>query len=290
MSRQLCWDRDQWTWPNREASRFVSAAGLRWHVQQAGQGPVVLLIHGTGASTHTWRDVLPALARDYTVVAPDLPGHGFTAPARQRGYSIQGMCAAISGLLGTLQCEPRFAIGHSAGAAILCHMALAGNLAARRIVSINGAFLPFAGAASSMFSPIAKLFASSSALSRLIAWRAHDVASIERLVAGTGSRLDERGLDLYSRLVGDPRHVAAALNMMGNWDLHSFDRELAHLKVPLVLIVGDRDLAVAPAQARHVQGRVPHSELHVLSGLGHLAHEEAPERVLSIVRAAFDRA
>jgi magnesium chelatase accessory protein len=276
MTQTLDWERDRRTWPNREASRFVAAGGLRWHVQQAGQGPVMLLVHGTGSSTHTWRDFLPDLARDYTVVAVDLPGHGFTSAALAGGYSIPGMCGSLRALLTALRLEPAYGIGHSAGAAILCHMALAGTLAPRHIVSLNGAFLPFA-----------KLLAGSSTLSRLIAWRAQDVASVERIIAGTGSRLDAVGLDLYSRLVGDPRHVAAAFAMMGNWDLQSFERELGGLATPLTLLVGERDLAVPPLQARRVQSKVQHSDLRVLQGLGHLAHEEAPGIVLPVVRTAL---
>ena len=85
------WQRDGGDWPNREASRFVRAAGLLWHVQVMGQGPVLLLLHGTGAATHSWRAMLPLLARHFTVVAPDLPGHGFTdAPATAR-LSLPGM-------------------------------------------------------------------------------------------------------------------------------------------------------------------------------------------------------
>lgn len=287
MTRGLDWDRDRWSWPNREASRFVTAGGLRWHVQQAGSGPVILLVHGTGSSTHTWRDFLPDLARDHTVIAPDLPGHAFTAPPAAGGYSIQRMCASLQVLLQVLQLEPRYCVGHSAGAAILCHMALTGMSRPQHIVSLNGAFLPFAGAASAIFSPVAKFLAGSTTLSGLIARRARSVASIERIIAGTGSRLDAQGLALYSRLVADPRHVAAAFAMMGNWDLHSFERELGGLATPLTLIVGDRDLAVPPSQGRHVQGRVATADLVVLPGLGHLAHEEAPQVVLPVVRKSL---
>ena len=82
-------------WPNRDASRTVRAAGLDWHVQVAGAGPVLLLAHGTGAATHSWRGMVPLLARHFTVVAPDLPGHGFTqAPANAR-MSLPGMAAAL---------------------------------------------------------------------------------------------------------------------------------------------------------------------------------------------------
>jgi magnesium chelatase accessory protein len=61
MVTYLDWAKDGADWPNREASRFVDAAGMRWHVQVMGQGPVLLLLHGTGASTHSWRDVMPLL-------------------------------------------------------------------------------------------------------------------------------------------------------------------------------------------------------------------------------------
>jgi magnesium chelatase accessory protein len=74
-------------WPHRTASRFVSAGGIEWHVQVMGKGPCALLLHGTGASTHSFRDLAPALAPDFSVIAVDLPGHGFTGtpPSRRAG-------------------------------------------------------------------------------------------------------------------------------------------------------------------------------------------------------------
>ncbi len=72
MIAYLDWNADGSDWPNREASRFVEAADLRWHVQVMGEGPVALLLHGTGSSSHSWRDVMPRLAKSFTVVAPDL--------------------------------------------------------------------------------------------------------------------------------------------------------------------------------------------------------------------------
>src|SRR3954465_15975067 len=95
MSYFLSWDRDGRDWPHREASRFIEAAGLRWHVQIMGQGPAALLLHGTGASTHSFLDLAPLLARRFTVVMPDLPGHGFTAtPATSTGFTLLGVSPA----------------------------------------------------------------------------------------------------------------------------------------------------------------------------------------------------
>lgn len=106
MSGALDWQRDGVDWPNREASEFHRAAGLRWHLQRMGSGPVILLLHGTGASTHSWGALLPLLADDYTVVAPDLPGHAFTDTPSSRGLSLPGMATSVAALLTELGLEP----------------------------------------------------------------------------------------------------------------------------------------------------------------------------------------
>src|SRR3954447_2043573 len=125
MSDRPVWSRDGRDWPNREASGFVEAGGLRWHVQRMGQGPVLLLVHGTAAATHSWRALAPLLARHFSVVAPDLPGHGFTAmPANAHGLSLPGMAALLGALLNRLQVDPALVAGHSAGAAVLLRLAL----------------------------------------------------------------------------------------------------------------------------------------------------------------------
>ncbi len=93
--RRPRWEVEGRAWPNREASSFVQAAGLRWHVQRMGQGPELLLIHGTGAATHSWRGLAPLLARHFTILAPDLPGHGFTDPLPGHRLSLPGMAQAL---------------------------------------------------------------------------------------------------------------------------------------------------------------------------------------------------
>ena len=289
------WEREKWTWPHHEFSRFVKAGGLRWHVQQLGSGPVLLLIHGTGASTHSWRRVMPLLAQHYTVLAVDLPGHAFTdslaGDHRQVAArsSIAGMSGCLAALLRELGAEISYCVGHSAGAVVLCGMALDGHIAPRVIVSINGAFVPLAGPAGTLFSPIARLLASGPLLPRILSWSAGHPASVARLIEGTGSHLDAEGVNLYARLVRCPKHVAGALEMMGNWDLYGFERRLPKLTTPLALIVAENDRTVPPSQAQWVEQRVAHSEIHRLLRLGHLAHEENPvlvaEQIAGICRA-----
>lgn len=283
MSDRLVWDDDGRCWPNRSASRFVIAGGLRWHVQVLGSGPVVLLVHGTGAATHSWRDLAPLLAEHFTVVAPDLPGHGFTEAPPAHRLSLPAMAAALGELLLALGLAPALAVGHSAGAAILARMCLDDRIAPVALVSLNGALLPLHGMQGHLFSPIAKLLATTSLAARLFAWRARDPAVIARLIDNTGSALDPAGVELYARLARNPGHVAAALGMMAHWNLRPLERELSALTPPLVLVAADRDRMVTPGHALRVRRLVPGATVVRLSDLGHLAHEERPAEVAALV-------
>jgi magnesium chelatase accessory protein len=106
---------------------------------------------------------------------------------------------------------------------------------------------------------------------------------VERLVASTGSRIDPQGLALYQRLLCTRAHVAGALDLMAQWDLAPLAADLPRLGVPLRLVVAGSDRTVNPAEGERVCARVPGATLIRLPGLGHLAHEEDPARVLAAV-------
>lgn len=284
MSDRLNWERDAADWPNRQASRFVTAGGIRWHVQQSGTGPGLLLAHGTGASTHSWRDLAPLLARHFTVIAPDLPGHGFSDLPSFRQMSLPGMATLLQELLDEMGVRPEIVVGHSAGAAILTRMCLDGTIAPRRLISLNGALLPLGGVAGRLFSPLAKLLATSTLPAQVFAWRAGDRAVVQRLLRDTGSQVDAAGAELYARLARSPGHVGAALAMMANWDLESLSRALPKLKTPLLLLAGSNDRTIPSADAYRVHAMLPAAEVVRLIGLGHLAHEEQPQRLADLIR------
>ncbi len=285
MSDRPDWSRDGRDWPNREASRFVDAGGLRWHVQVAGQGPALLLVHGTAASTHSWRALMPLLARNFTVLAPDLPGHGFTSMPPPGGLSLPRMAEAVGALLGALGTPPpALAAGHSAGAAVLARMALDGGIAPRALVGFNAALMPIGREHSEFFSRAAKLLAGLPFVPQVFAWGASNRSVAERLLRDTGSAIEPRGVELYGRLLRRSGHLAAALGMMANWDLKPLLRDLPRLRPPLTLVVGTHDRTIPPSDARRLKEALPSARIVALPGLGHLAHEERPERAAEIVR------
>ncbi|PTM54985.1 alpha/beta fold hydrolase BchO [Phreatobacter oligotrophus] len=289
MTQRLDWKRDGATWPGHEHSRFVEAAGHTFHVQVSGDGPVALLLHGTGASTHSWRRFAPLLAGRFTVVAPDLPGHAFTRAPFASSLSLDAMAESIAALMVKLGRMPDLIIGHSAGAAIALQMALKGLAAPRGIVSLNGALRPLEGFASRFFPPIARMLALLPVVPQVFAWRARDPAVLDDLLKQTGSRIPPEDRAIYARLAASPPHVGAALGMMANWDLSALERSFPKVTTPVLLVAGTQDGMVPARQADVVAHRLPHAEVARLRSLGHLAHEEAPERVAATVLDWFDR-
>jgi magnesium chelatase accessory protein len=268
--------------------RRIEAGGLCWYVQQVGQGPALLLIHGTGSSAHSWHRLAPLLAARWSLTAFDLPGHGQTRGLPEQGLSLPGMSEAIDALLRTLQINPLLVLGHSAGAAIAARMALDRRIAPQALLSLNGALLPLGLSHGMVFAPLAKILATLPFTSELFSWGARDRAAVVRLIHSTGSQLDDDAIDHYWRLLRRPDHVAGVLKMMSQWDLTWLQRQLPQLPVPLIQLVGSNDRTVPPSNAQRVRASVPRGSIVSLPGLGHLAHEESPALVAAAIGSAVD--
>ena len=193
------------------------------------------------------------------------------------------MAADVSRLLGAIGVAPEIAIGHSAGAAILARMCLDGRIAPRLLVSLNGAFMPFGGAANHLLSPLTKLLVLNPLVPRVFAWQASNPGAVERLIANTGSTIDDNGISHYRKLVRSSVHVAAALQMMANWKLEPLLHDLPRLATTLVLVAAANDRSISPVVAQQVREIVPHAIIERVPALGHLAHEEQPQLIADIV-------
>lgn len=281
--QQLSFETDGRDWPNREASQFVKSGGLSWHVQISGSGPALLLLHGTGASTHSWRHLEPLLRQHFTVTALDFPGHGFTQSPPRDLLTLPGMARGIAGVLREIDITPELVAGHSAGAAVAARMILDKAIVPRGLISLNGALIPFGGLATHVFAPLAKMLFINPLFPRLLAWKGQDRGAVEQVIRSTGSTIDAEGLEFYRRLVSSPGHISATLGMMANWDLEPLNRALPQLGVPLLLIAGQNDKTISPEEAFAIRARVPGAKADVLRGLGHLAHEERADDVAALM-------
>lgn len=276
------WATDGSDWPNRELSCFTETRGVRWHLQRGGSGPRILLLHGAGASSHSWRDLIPRLTARHTVLAPDLPGQGFSAGTPPR-YTLPAMAEDLAALLAAEDFVPDLIVGHSAGAAIALRLTLDGRAAPWRVLAINGALAPFRGMAGALFPSLARLLALNPLTGRVFARTASAPGAARGLIAGTGSRLDPVGLQLYARLIADPAHVSATLAMMARWDLAPLIADLPDLEVPVTLAVGLSDRAVPARTARDAAAAIPDAEVVEFRDLGHLMHEEQPDLFAELI-------
>ena len=215
---------DEDAWPNENLSSFVDAAGLRWHIQRSGSGPNILLVHGFAASTHSWRELIPMLARHYSVLAVDLPGHGRTSAIPSVLCSISGIGNMLTILLENLNFQPAFvvdirlarssfAIWHSATKSIRASLSASTGHSCRCSASAARLFHAWASV-----SPRARCCIEFSPR------RAFNRRNVARVLESTGSRVSEKDIDLYAKLLQQPAHVMSALSLMSKWDLGSFMR------------------------------------------------------------------
>jgi magnesium chelatase accessory protein len=285
--RYPVWSDDGRDWPHHTASRFVETGGYRWHVQQMGPediaAPVCLLLHGTGAATHSWRGVMPLLARTHRVVAMDLPGHGFTEARRGGKVTLEGMSSSVAALLVTLDLTPNLIVGHSAGVAIGMQLMLDKGWRVP-LVGFTPALMPFPGLAAKIFPSLAKILFTNPFVSIIFSRLARAPGEAAKFLRrSTGSRIDAAGETYYAHLFSKSGHCDGAIRMMANWRLESLGERFADVKSPVLLVYAGRDSAIPKSAVMAAAQRIPVCETREMPNLGHLAHEEDPEAAVEIV-------
>lgn len=283
-------------WPNAAFSQSIQLGGVRWHYQrikpshdrtlpttdtrhatEPAAQPKLLLIHGTGASTHSWAPLVAQLGDDWDCLLVDLPGHGFSSGFTTGTPTLPRVASALDELLVAIAFRPDVIGGHSAGAAIAVQMALL-HCNPSGLVSINGAFLPFGSVAAPIFSQAAGWLAKARLFQQATALHGYFRRPITKLLQETGSHPDEQMIRAYQLLMRRPEHIRGTLQMMAAWDLKPLKSQLSTLRTPIELVVCANDKTVSPWQSQRFAELVVNASLTELPGLGHLGHEEQPHR------------
>ncbi|WP_299286839.1 alpha/beta fold hydrolase BchO [uncultured Tateyamaria sp.] len=281
------------SWPNADLSRRVQGPIHRWHIQEAGKGETMLLLHGAGGSTHSYRRLIAPLSEHQHVIALDLPGHGFTQLGARHRSTLDGMAQAIAALCAQEGWTPRTIVGHSAGAAVALRLVqpdLTPSDHVPMVIGLNAALGEFPGLAGVVFPIIAKALAAVPFTASLFSGASGNPKRIEALIRSTGSTLDAEGLELYRRLVADRAHVDGTLLMMAQWKLPPLLRALPDHKGPVRFIVGEQDATVPPTVSLTTAKSMPDARVTNLPDLGHLAHEEDPATVADLILGFVDAA
>ena len=282
MTSQTAWHAAAEFWPRADTSRFVEVGDIDFHVQVSGAGEDVLLLHGAGASAHSLSGLAARLSEGYRVIAPDLPGQGFSTLLPLEAVGLVPFADYLRELMSALEATPRWIIGHSAGAALGAQYALDTDTPPKGMLCINAAFNPFGSIAAPLFSKTAKWFARSHWLPKVLASPALRWRATGSMLADTGSAVDPLMSRCYDTLLGNPEHIAGTLRMMAGWDLPPFLRRLPALKMPVWLAAAEGDRTISPERSTSVAQALPHARTVRIPELGHLAHEEDPEVFIAL--------
>jgi magnesium chelatase accessory protein len=286
----LAWPSDAEGWPNLARSRRVEAGGLAWHVQhwEGDLDGALVLLHGSGGSTHSWAGLAPLLSLSgRAVIAPDLPGHAFTDRPPDQGFSLDGLADLVASLLRALDIRSCVVIGHSAGAAVALELARR-DPGVRGVVGlcpslITGRRVP-AGIVPDLFVRAVR----SGLTARFASGLVRHTRSLEGVLRSTGSDIPEASMLLYRRLIAAPAHVSATLTLFSQWRADEVEARLPGVDLPCLLVAGAEDDWIPLDDVRRAVELLPAARLVTLEGLGHLAHEEAPERVARVVEPFID--
>lgn len=275
-------------WPMAARSRQFLCRPHRWHVQRAGDGPTILLIHGAGGATQSFRHLFPLLTESFDTVAIDLPGQGFTQMGARHRCGLDGMAEDLLALLRQEGIKPHLVVGHSAGVAVALRMVELGLRPSAGIFGINAALGNFKGVAGWLFPAMAKVLAATPFSADLFC-ATTTASSVRNLIHGTGSRLGADGEAHYLALAKDTTHVRATLAMMAQWSLDSLLERLPDIDTPVTLITGAADKAVPPGTSTTAAAALPNATVIALPELGHLAHEEDAAQIATLIQNATGR-
>jgi pimeloyl-ACP methyl ester carboxylesterase len=262
----------------------VELHGHRVGFLRAGEGPLIVLVHGITSSSEIWRPVIRRLARDYTVVAPDLLGHGRSAKPRG-DYSLGAYASGIRDLLGVLGYEHGTAVGHSLGGGVAMQFAYQFPEYCERLVLISS------GGLGRQVNPLlrAATLPGSEAVLPIIthewALRAGEAvgSAVGRLGLRFGPDVAEFARGYASLGDGDARsaflHTLRAVIDVGGQRVSALDRLYLAEQMPLLVIWGRDDPIIPVEHGRYASALVAGSKLIELDGAGHFPMLDDPDRI-----------
>jgi pimeloyl-ACP methyl ester carboxylesterase len=261
--------------------------------RQAGSGPILVLIHGITSDSSTWRRVMPYLAARFTVIAPDLLGHG--ASAKPRGdYSLGAHASTIRDLLLALGHDRATFVGHSLGGGIAMQLSYQFPERCERLVLVDSGGL---GRDVSMLLRAATLPGSELVLPLLAATRLLDAgrltgSALRRLGLRAGTDIEEIARGHATLSSGDSRHAFVqtlrAVVDPGGQRVSASNRLYLTRHLPLLLIWGEHDSVIPASHGNEAHLQLPDSRLELFSDSGHFPQLDEPERFLHVLQDFID--
>lgn len=273
------------------ASQFATLpSGASAHIRDEGNpsGPVLVLIHGSNASLHTWEPWVAELGGTYRTVSMDLPGHGLTGRVPGDDYSREAMAAFVIEIMDALGIE-RFAVaGNSMGGGVSAMIALEHPERVSALILVNSAGIPVERNANDV--PLAFRLAGMPVIGKVLRYvlpRSVVEEGLKKVFVDQSKVTDEmvaRYLDLSLHEGNrDATRIRFAQNAAR--DEVAFAARLGEISMPTLIMWGDQDGLIPVAAAHEFQARIPHAELVIYENVGHVPMEEVPEESAAAVAA-----
>jgi pimeloyl-ACP methyl ester carboxylesterase len=272
--------------------QHVSIHGHDIGHRMAGEGPALLMIYGIAGSSRAWREVMPTLAHDYTVIAPDLIGHGRSAKP-VGDYSLGAYASGMRDLLGVLGVERATMVGQSFGGGVALQLAFEHPECCERLVLVDSGGL---GREVSWVLRLMTLpgteFIMPALFPTLVRERGNDIS---RMLYNRGVRMARIGemWSAYASLTESANRQAFVRTIRavidpGGQTVSAMDRLHLAAQMPTLIVWGDNDTIIPVSHAHAAHGAIPGSRLEIIEGCGHFPHVEVPERFLQLLLAFLE--
>lgn len=261
--------------------------GHRVAYRMAGAGPPIILIHGITSSSANWETVGPMLARDHTVLAPDLIGHGQSAKPRG-DYSMGAFASGVRDLVVALGLGPATVIGHSLGGGVAMQFAYQYPERTDRLALVSSGGL---GRRVHVLLRAATLPGSELVLPLLAAGRVLEGGrAIGRALDRIGIQLGTDAMEIARghASLGDPESREAFVQALrasldaGGQRVSATDRLYLANELPMLIVWGEHDPVIPLGHGKRAHGLVPGSRLEVFERSGHFPHLDEPVRFIQL--------
>ena len=253
----------------------------------AGNGPALVLLHGVTCSSETWEEIIPALAKHFTVIAPDLLGHGQSAKPLTE-YSSGAYACQVRDLLLELGHTRVTLVGHSLGGGVALQMAYQHPECCERLVLVDSGGLGrevswvlrlMTLPGTEFLMPV--LFPSvvrerGNDISRTLHKRGIRMGHIAEMWSAYASLTESANRQAFVRTI-------RAVIGPGGQTVSAMDRLYLAAQMPTLIVWGDHDTIIPLSHAYAAHEAIPGSRLEIIEGSGHFPHVEAPDRFLDVL-------
>jgi pimeloyl-ACP methyl ester carboxylesterase len=268
--------------------RRVRIHGHEVVYREAGDGPVLLLLHGIAGSSRAWREVMPELSEDHRVIAPDLLGHGESAKPLG-DYSLGAFASGLRDLLGVLDVDRATIVGQSFGGGVAMQLAYQHPELCERLVLVDSGGL---GREVSLILRAVTLPGADLLLPVLFpAFVKERGDQVSRFLLRRGirsGRAAEMWLAYRSLTESDNRRafVRTMRSVIdpGGQSVSALDRLYLATAVPTLIVWGADDPIIPVSHAHAAHEAIPGSRLEIIEGVGHFPHVEDPARFTAVLR------